>query len=42
MKEELEEGHFDKEGNYYLNKEEEIRDGWLDNIDWVRVSTYDY
>ncbi|GAB6030158.1 CD2 antigen cytoplasmic tail-binding protein 2 [Chamberlinius hualienensis] len=37
IKEELEEGHFDKDGNYFLNKEEEIRDSWLDNIDWVKV-----
>jgi len=37
MKEELEEGHFDKDGNYFLKKEEEIRDSWLDNIDWVKV-----
>lgn len=37
MKEELEEGHFDKDGNYFLKKEEEIRDGWLDNIDWVKI-----
>ncbi|KAK0089916.1 hypothetical protein PV325_004668 [Microctonus aethiopoides] len=37
MKEELEEGHFDKEGHYLWNKEKEIRDNWLDNIDWVKV-----
>uniref|UniRef100_T1JFP8 GYF domain-containing protein n=1 Tax=Strigamia maritima TaxID=126957 RepID=T1JFP8_STRMM len=39
MKEELEEGHFDTEGNYYLNKEDNVRDEWLDNIDWVKVKT---
>ncbi|XP_063791552.1 CD2 antigen cytoplasmic tail-binding protein 2 [Pseudophryne corroboree] len=37
LKEEMEEGHFDSEGNYFLRKEEEIKDHWLDNIDWVRI-----
>ncbi|KAH8378263.1 hypothetical protein KR093_010459 [Drosophila rubida] len=37
MREELEEGHFDKEGHYHWNKETEIKDNWLDNIDWVKV-----
>lgn len=37
MNEELEEGHFDKEGTYIFHKEEEIRDNWLDNIDWVQI-----
>ncbi|XP_012270584.1 CD2 antigen cytoplasmic tail-binding protein 2 homolog [Orussus abietinus] len=37
MKEELEEGHFDKDGHYLWNKEKEIRDNWLDNIDWVQI-----
>lgn len=37
MKEELEEGHFDQQGHYHWKKEKEIRDGWLDNIDWVKV-----
>lgn len=37
MKEELEEGHFDKEGHYLLKKEKQIKDHWLDNIDWVKV-----
>ncbi|XP_043275167.1 CD2 antigen cytoplasmic tail-binding protein 2 homolog [Venturia canescens] len=37
MKEELEEGHFDKEGHYLWNKEKEIRDNWLDNINWVQI-----
>lgn len=39
MKEELEEGHFDKEGHYVWNKEKQIRDNWLDNIDWVQIKT---
>ncbi|XP_040211759.1 CD2 antigen cytoplasmic tail-binding protein 2 [Rana temporaria] len=37
LKEEMEEGHFDSEGNYFLNKEAQIRDHWLDNIDWVQI-----
>ncbi|XP_014478802.1 PREDICTED: CD2 antigen cytoplasmic tail-binding protein 2 homolog [Dinoponera quadriceps] len=37
MKEELEEGHFDKDGHYLWNKEKQIRDNWLDNIDWIQV-----
>ncbi|KAM4698414.1 CD2 antigen cytoplasmic tail-binding protein 2 [Rhinophrynus dorsalis] len=37
LNEEMEEGHFDSEGNYFLRKETQIRDHWLDNIDWVRV-----
>ncbi|KAL6448519.1 hypothetical protein ACFW04_000425 [Cataglyphis niger] len=37
MKEELEEGHFDKEGHYRWKKEKQIKDNWLDNIDWVQV-----
>ncbi|XP_047530534.1 CD2 antigen cytoplasmic tail-binding protein 2 homolog [Vanessa atalanta] len=37
MKEELEEGHFDAQGHYHWKKEKEIRDGWLDNIDWVKI-----
>lgn len=37
MKEELEEGHFDTQGHYHWKKEKEIKDSWLDNIDWVKV-----
>ncbi|XP_051243232.1 CD2 antigen cytoplasmic tail-binding protein 2 [Dicentrarchus labrax] len=37
LDEEMEEGHFDSEGNYFVKKEEQIRDNWLDNIDWVRI-----
>lgn len=37
MKEELEEGHFDKSGHYQWNKETDIRDDWLDTIDWVKI-----
>lgn len=37
MKEELEEGYFDKEGTYIFQKEDEIKDQWLDDIDWVKI-----
>lgn len=37
MDEELETGHFDKEGTYIADKSEDIRDSWLDNINWNNV-----
>ncbi|KAM6904914.1 CD2 antigen cytoplasmic tail-binding protein 2 isoform 1-T2 [Xenentodon cancila] len=37
LEEEMQEGHFDSEGNYFIKKEKQIRDNWLDNIDWVKV-----
>lgn len=37
MKEELEEGRFDKDGHYLFNKNKEVSDNWLDNIDWIKV-----
>ncbi|XP_068193154.1 CD2 antigen cytoplasmic tail-binding protein 2 [Antennarius striatus] len=37
LEEEMQEGHFDSEGNYFIKKDQEIRDNWLDNIDWVRI-----
>ncbi|GAB1608188.1 CD2 antigen cytoplasmic tail-binding protein 2 homolog [Argonauta hians] len=37
MKEELESGHFDKQGTYIFDKQDEIRDNWIDNIDWQYV-----
>ncbi|XP_047212010.1 CD2 antigen cytoplasmic tail-binding protein 2-like [Girardinichthys multiradiatus] len=37
LEEEMQEGHFDSEGNYFVKKETQIRDNWLDNIDWVRI-----
>ncbi|XP_061079518.1 CD2 antigen cytoplasmic tail-binding protein 2 [Conger conger] len=37
LTEEMQEGHFDSEGNYFVKKDEEIRDNWLDNIDWVKI-----
>uniref|UniRef100_A0A914BZV1 CD2 antigen cytoplasmic tail-binding protein 2 n=1 Tax=Acrobeloides nanus TaxID=290746 RepID=A0A914BZV1_9BILA len=38
MKEDMEEGHFDDEGNFIFDKkQEDIKDAWLDGIDWNRV-----
>lgn len=37
MREEREEGHFDANGHYIWNKEKEIKDNWLDNIDWQQI-----
>uniref|UniRef100_A0A915KHM6 GYF domain-containing protein n=1 Tax=Romanomermis culicivorax TaxID=13658 RepID=A0A915KHM6_ROMCU len=39
MKEEMEEGYYDTEGNFVFEKKKgkEIKDAWLDNIDWTTV-----
>ncbi|XP_025089659.1 CD2 antigen cytoplasmic tail-binding protein 2-like [Pomacea canaliculata] len=38
MREELEEGHFDKDGTFIFDKSKNVvKDSWIDNIDWVRV-----
>jgi len=37
LSEEMQEGHFDSEGNYFIKKDELIKDNWLDNIDWVKI-----
>ncbi|KAK7087176.1 CD2 antigen cytoplasmic tail-binding protein 2 homolog [Littorina saxatilis] len=37
MKDELEEGHFDKDGNFIFDKTKNIKDHWIDNINWVRI-----
>jgi CD2 antigen cytoplasmic tail-binding protein 2 len=37
MKEELEEGHFDADGHYHWKKDQDLKDNWLDNIDWVKI-----
>ncbi|XP_058115859.1 CD2 antigen cytoplasmic tail-binding protein 2 homolog [Anopheles ziemanni] len=37
MKEEMEEGHFDVDGHYLWKKTAEVKDHWLDNIDWVKL-----
>ncbi|CAL8075949.1 unnamed protein product [Orchesella dallaii] len=43
MKDELEEGYFDGSGMYIWNKRDasEIKDSWLDSIDWVQVKKKD-
>lgn len=34
----MEDGHFDASGNFIFNKKEkEIKDAWLDDIDWTKV-----
>ncbi|XP_071789666.1 CD2 antigen cytoplasmic tail-binding protein 2 homolog [Asterias amurensis] len=38
LAEEMQEGRFDEHGNYYEKKDKEVRDNWLDNIDWMRYS----
>ena len=37
LDEEMEEGRFDSEGNYYTFREEEVTDNWLTDIDWSNV-----
>uniref|UniRef100_A0A915PI95 GYF domain-containing protein n=1 Tax=Setaria digitata TaxID=48799 RepID=A0A915PI95_9BILA len=40
MQDDLEEGHFDTDGNFIFDKKEtEIKDAWLDNIDWTNVKS---
>ena len=31
------EGHFDADGHYLWKKQVEVKDHWLDNIDWVKL-----
>ncbi|XP_065168773.1 CD2 antigen cytoplasmic tail-binding protein 2 homolog [Atheta coriaria] len=38
MTEEMEMGHFDKDGHFIWKNEKEVRDNWLDNVDWQRVN----
>jgi CD2 antigen cytoplasmic tail-binding protein 2 len=37
LREEMEEGHFDSAGNYFVKKNKEIRDEWLDGMDWQKI-----
>lgn len=37
LKEEQEEGSFSKDGNFVWNKRDEVKDAWLDDVDWVKV-----
>lgn len=42
IKDELKEGHFDDQGTFIFNKEkDEIRDNWIDNIDWQTIKERD-
>lgn len=41
MEEEMQDGHFDKEGTFIFKKDKEmVKDSWLDNIDWVRSRNF--
>ena len=38
MKEDMEEGHFDTDGNFIFDKKtKEVSDAWLDDIDWAAI-----
>ncbi|VVC29689.1 GYF domain [Cinara cedri] len=37
MKDELEDGHFDKDGMYHWKKDQDVKDNWLENIDWCKI-----
>lgn len=39
MREEMDEGHFDKDGHFIWKNEKEVRDNWLDNIDWQKIKS---
>ncbi|KAK4871524.1 hypothetical protein RN001_015648 [Aquatica leii] len=39
MREEMEEGHFDRDGHFIWKNEKEVRDNWLDNIDWQKIKS---
>lgn len=39
MQEEMELGHFDKQGHFIWKNEKEVRDNWLDNIDWQQIKS---
>lgn len=30
-------GHFDGDGHYQFKKDNDLKDNWLDNIDWIKV-----
>lgn len=35
----MELGHFDKQGHFIWKNEKEVRDNWLDNIDWQQIKS---
>lgn len=37
LKEERQEGEFSKDGDFIWSKKDEVKDAWLDNIDWVKI-----
>lgn len=37
LKEEQQEGRFSKDGDFVWNKADELKDAWLDDVDWVKV-----
>lgn len=41
MKDEMEEGHFDKDGHFQWDKSKEVKDSWLDSIDWIAINPAD-
>ena len=43
LKDELEEGHFDAQGNYIANKDkDDVTDEWLESVDWNKVKYKSY
>lgn len=42
MEEEKELGHFDKQGHFIWSNEKEVRDNWLDNIEWEKIKPKNY
>ena len=37
LKEERQEGEFSADGDFIWSKKDEVKDAWLDNIDWVKI-----
>ena len=37
LKEEQQEGRFSKDGDFVWNAKDELKDAWLDDVDWVKV-----
>lgn len=37
LEEEMEDGHFDKAGNFIFKKNTDIKDNWLEDIDWSSI-----
>jgi len=38
LKEEMTEGDFDRQGHYHFKKDNDIRDNWMDDINWSEVA----